>query len=242
LTPYQLRNRFLALHHDVYIGRETPLDPLMRAKACWLRSRRRGVLAEFSASALHGARWIDPARPAAIIDSNRRAAVGVHVREERIEEDEICVLGGMRVTTPARTAIDLARRYPLDLAVAAIDALGQAVELKPVDVELLIDRYRGRRPRSQCATTGDMSTRISTWVCRRPPVRDPAARPRGVGSPSVTPARDSWPKATVALRSRRQQRQAGSRRLSSSAANAAAARISAPRRSQPTLASPRMVS
>jgi hypothetical protein len=56
LTPYQLRNRFLALHQDVYIGRETPLDPLMRAKACWLRSRRRGVLAEFSASVLHRAR------------------------------------------------------------------------------------------------------------------------------------------------------------------------------------------
>ncbi len=145
ITPYQLRSRFVALHQDVYIGKETPLDPVTRAKACWLRSRRRGVLAEFSASALHGARWIDPARPAAIIDSNRRTAAGVQVREERVDEDEICVIGGMRVTTPARTAIDLARRHPLDLAVAAIDALGQAVDLKPADVELLTDRYRGRR-------------------------------------------------------------------------------------------------
>ncbi len=145
LTPYQLRTRFVALHQDVYVGKERPLDPVMRAKACWLRSRRRGVLTEFSASALHGARWIDPARPAAIIDSNRRPAAGVQVREECIDDDEICVIDGMRVTTPARTAIDLARRHPLNLAVAAIDALGQAVELKPADVELLVDRYQGRR-------------------------------------------------------------------------------------------------
>ena len=69
----------------------------------------------------------------------------MHVREERIDADEICVVDGMPVTTPARTAIDLARRHPLGRAVAAIDALGQVVELKPVDIELLIDRYKGRR-------------------------------------------------------------------------------------------------
>ncbi len=51
----------------------------------------------------------------------------------------------MRVTTPARTALDLARRYPTDIAVAAIDALVQATDLKIADVELLGDRYRGRR-------------------------------------------------------------------------------------------------
>ena len=145
ITPYRLRSRFVALHQDVYLARGTALTPVLRARAAWLRSRRRGVLAEFSAAALHGARWIDPARPAAIIDTNRRTAAGVYVREERIDDDEVCVIDGMPVTTPARTALDLARRYPLDLAVAAIDALGQAVEFKPADIELLTDRYQGRR-------------------------------------------------------------------------------------------------
>lgn len=51
----------------------------------------------------------------------------------------------MRVTTPARAALNLACRYPLGVAVAAIDALAQATELKLVDVEVLLDRYRGRR-------------------------------------------------------------------------------------------------
>jgi len=145
LTPYELRTRFFTLHQDVYVPRETELTAAIRAKASWLRSRRRGILAGFSASALYGARWIDPALPAAIIDSNRRPAPGVQVWEERIEPDEIAIVDGMRLTIPARTALDLARRCPQAVAVAAIDALAQAVELKPADIELLAGRYAGRR-------------------------------------------------------------------------------------------------
>jgi hypothetical protein len=145
LTPYELRSRYVPLHKDVYVPKDAELTPVLRAKACWLRSRRRGVLAGFSASALHGSKWIDPALPAAIIGTNRRRAAGVQIWEERIEADEITVVDGMRVTTPARTALDLARHYRRDLAVAAIDALAQAVEVKMADIELLVDRYRGRR-------------------------------------------------------------------------------------------------
>jgi hypothetical protein len=145
LTPYELRSRYVALHKDVYVPRDAELTATLRAKACWLRSRRRGVLAGFSASALHGAKWIDSALPAAILDTNRRRAEGVQIWEERIEADEIAVIDGMSLTTPARTALDLARRFPLGLAVAAVDALVQATELKMADIELLVDRYRGRR-------------------------------------------------------------------------------------------------
>jgi Protein of unknown function (DUF559) len=145
LTRYELRSRYVALHQDVYVLRDAELTAALRAKACWLRSRRRGILAGFSASALHGAKWIDPFCPAAIIDTNRRPAPGVQIWEERIDEDEIAVVNGMRVTTAARTAVDLARRYPLDVAVAAVDALAQATEVKLADVELLVVRYQGRR-------------------------------------------------------------------------------------------------
>jgi hypothetical protein len=144
LSRHELRSRYAALHRNVYVPRDAELTPVLRAKACWLRSRRRGILAGFSASALHGARWIDPSRPAAIIDSNRRKTPGVQVWEERIEPDEITVVTQMRVTTPARTALDLARRYPRGIAIAAVDALVQATELKMADVDALVDRYRGR--------------------------------------------------------------------------------------------------
>jgi hypothetical protein len=145
VTPHELRSRYVPLHKDVYLPRDAELTAVLRAKACWLRSRRRGVLAGFSASALHGSKWIDPALPAAIIDTNRRPTPGVRVWEAHIEADEIAVVDHMRLTTPARTALDLAGRHPTDVAVASIDALVQATDLKMADVELLVDRYRGRR-------------------------------------------------------------------------------------------------
>lgn len=145
LTRHRLRTRFVALHHDVYLAKDAELTPVLRAKACWLRSRRRGVIAGFSASAMHGARWIDGRRPATIIDTNRRCVPGVEVWEQSIEADEICLIGGMRVTTPARTALDLVCMYPLDEAVAAIDSLARATRLKLADVDVLVQRYNGRR-------------------------------------------------------------------------------------------------
>lgn len=99
LTPYQLRSRYIALHKDVYVPRDAKLTAQLRAKALWLRSRRRGVLAGHSASVLHGARWVDPGLPAAIIDSNARHEPGIQVWEDRIEADEVCVVDGVRVTT-----------------------------------------------------------------------------------------------------------------------------------------------
>ncbi|MGH3558341.1 MAG: hypothetical protein ACRDTK_12755 [Mycobacterium sp.] len=145
LTRHRLRTQFVALHRDIYIGKDAELTPVLRAKACWLRSQRRGVLAGYSASALHGARWIDAWQPAAIIHTNRRRIPGVEVWEQLIEPDEICVVDRMRITTPERTALDLACVYPLDEAVAAIDSLARATRLKLADVDVLAQRYKGRR-------------------------------------------------------------------------------------------------
>jgi hypothetical protein len=144
LTRYTLRRDFIALHKDVYLDKNSRVTPIVRAKGASLRSRRRGVLAGFSASSLHGARWIDAHLPAAIIDTNRRRTPGVTAWADTIEDDEICIIDGMRVTTPARTALDLACRYPVDSAVAAIDALARATRLKMADVDLLAHRYRRR--------------------------------------------------------------------------------------------------
>jgi hypothetical protein len=55
------------------------------------------------------------------------------------------MLRGIPVTAPARTALDLASRYPRDMAVELIDALARATRLKMADVELLAERYKGRR-------------------------------------------------------------------------------------------------
>lgn len=156
LTPYQLRSRYVAIHKDVYVPRDLELSARLKAKALWLRSRRRGVLAGYSASALHGAKWIGADMPAAIIDTNHRREPGVQVWKDRVEPGEITVIEGMRVTTPARTALDLASRYPLDSAIAAVDALMQATSLKLPDIEVIAERYRGRRGIKAARTVLDL--------------------------------------------------------------------------------------
>ncbi|MCV7216129.1 DUF559 domain-containing protein [Mycobacterium crocinum] len=145
LTRHELRTRFRPIHQDVYIPVDAELSPVLRAKACWLRSRRRGVLVGFSASAVHGAKWIDNRRAAEISDANRRLVPGVIARACLIEFDELCLKAGLTLTTPARTALDLLCWYPTDTAITAVDALARATRLKVADVELLAERHQGRR-------------------------------------------------------------------------------------------------
>jgi hypothetical protein len=144
LTPYALRSRFVAVHRDVYIQANTPLTALTRAKAAWLWSGRRGVLAGRSAAALHGAKWVPDDAPAQILYRNRRPPKGIEAWSDGYAADEVQSLRDVVVTTPARTALDLACRYPLD-AVAQIDALARATKLKVEDVLQLAEGHRGRR-------------------------------------------------------------------------------------------------
>ena len=143
LTRHELRTRFVAVHQDVYVERGTRPTAVLRAKAAWLRSRRHGVLAGYSAAAMHGARYIDPGLPAHIIDANRRPARGITAWADAIDHDDICAIGEMRLTDPVRTAIDLARRVTEDDAVVIIDALARAARLKTTDVALAAERFDG---------------------------------------------------------------------------------------------------
>ena len=145
LTPYALRSRFVAMYPDIYIPTDAEVTAITRAEAAWLWSRRQGVVAGQSAAALHGAKWVDDHGPAEVLWPNRRPPTGIHAWSDGFAIDEVELIGGIRVTTPARTALDLACRYPLGKAVAAIDALARATHLKMADVELLADRYKGRR-------------------------------------------------------------------------------------------------
>src|ERR1700759_474644 len=144
-THSQLRSRYTRVFRDVYVLKGTKLTPKLRAHAAWLWSRRRGVIAGFSAAALHGCTWIDAARVVDIIHDNRHPLAGLRIWSDRLASDEIDTVAGIAVTTPARTALDLACWYPTTTAVAALDDLVRATDVKMPDVELLIARYRGRR-------------------------------------------------------------------------------------------------
>lgn len=103
----------------------------------------RGVLAGYSAAALHGTRYIDASLPANIIDTNKRSERGIIVWADKLTAGDVCAVGEMLMTTPSRTAVDLARKYPEDVAV--LDALARSARLTVDDLQAAVERYRGLR-------------------------------------------------------------------------------------------------
>lgn len=140
-----LQRRNTRIFRDVYIDAAIELTPDVRAWAAWLWSHRRGVVAGLAAAALHGSAWIDSALVVDLYHDNRHRLPGLMVRSECLDPDDTCIVDGLPVTTPARTALDIGCWYRPAKSVAAIDALARATDLKMADVELLAGHHRGRR-------------------------------------------------------------------------------------------------
>ena len=144
LTRGQLRWHYTAIHPDVYVckGIERTLEVNTQAASLWVAD---GVVAGRAAAALHEASFVGADTPIELIGPGRRPRDGVIVREERISPDEITQVGGIAVTTPERTALDLARHLRRYQAVAHLDALAAAAAVDPEAVLRLARRYRGAR-------------------------------------------------------------------------------------------------
>ena len=145
VNRYQLATRYDAVFRNVYVPKGQVVRPVDKARAAWLWSERRATAAGLSAAALHGALWIDAKLPAEINQPHRHKTNGIVLHSDKLADDEICVANGVPATTPARTAYDLGRRRGRTTAVIRIDALMQATDLKPADIQLLVDRHRGAR-------------------------------------------------------------------------------------------------
>jgi very-short-patch-repair endonuclease len=145
LTKSRLCSRYTRIFRDVYVDPSVEVTAALRAKAGWLWAKRQGIVAGFSAAALHGSRWVDDIVTVELIYDNRHRLPGIQTRGNCIGEDEIGTIAGVPVTTPARTALDLGCWYPVMTAVAAIDLLARATDIKAADIEWLAHRYPGRR-------------------------------------------------------------------------------------------------
>ncbi|WP_301120834.1 hypothetical protein [Mycolicibacterium fortuitum] len=145
LTRGQLRWRYAAAHPRVYLPKDTVRTLHANTMAAWLWAGRRGIVAGRAAAALHGAQWVRDDAPVELITEHGRRRPGVIVREARIRPDEVCQIGDFNVTTPLRTALDLARFLPRDDAVAHLDALAIATGIDAEQVLELAARYRGLR-------------------------------------------------------------------------------------------------
>ncbi|HZC89197.1 MAG TPA: hypothetical protein VE400_00740 [Mycobacterium sp.] len=141
LTRGQLRWNYCSIFPGVYAPRTTAASLWRDTVGAWLWSGRTGVIAGRAAAALHGALWVDAGTPIEMIWRNGRPPSGIVVRNERIDVDEIVEVGEMAVTSPARTALDLARHLPRDVAVRHLDALARATDVKAYEALSLAERH-----------------------------------------------------------------------------------------------------
>lgn len=141
LTKHQLLTRHRAIFHNVYLPNDVAMTAAIKAHAAWLFAGPDAVLAGVSAAAVYGTKWLDADAPAVIVRSDRHRPAGLTVHSYQLTTDDVCIRRGMRVTTPARTALDIGRLLPPEDSVPILDALLNATRLNTGEVEkLMADR------------------------------------------------------------------------------------------------------
>ncbi len=145
VSRHELARWYRPIYPNVHAPRQEELTLRDRTIGAWLWSKRRAIVTGVAASAIHGAEWVDPDTAIELIYENTHPCKGVVARNERIGDDEITLVDGVRVATVARTAFDLGRYQPRDRAIARMDALMRAAQFSGEEVLLLAKRYRGAR-------------------------------------------------------------------------------------------------
>lgn len=145
LTRRTLASRHDAVYRNVYLKKGTELTASTRAVAAWLWSGRQASMAGLSAAALYRTRWIEADEPAELYRRNGKPVDGILIHRDELADDETRLVGGIAVTTPARTAFDLGRRRGRVQAVVRLDALAQATSVRLTDIVPLVGRHPGAR-------------------------------------------------------------------------------------------------
>ncbi|HEV7788052.1 MAG TPA: DUF559 domain-containing protein [Pseudonocardia sp.] len=149
LTASALRGpRYRRLLPDVYAPAELDADLALRARAGYLwASRYSGVLGGWAAAELFATHCAPAGAPVEVVlpDARVRTPAGLVVYRDRLAEDERRTYRGIGLTTPVRTAYDLARRCSLAEAVVAVDALAGRFGFAPAEILGLARRHRGAR-------------------------------------------------------------------------------------------------
>lgn len=107
--------RFRRLFPDIYVCASVEVTLALRSRAAYLFIAGRGVLGGYSAAEVLGASCGPADAPAEVVllpGRRQRPLTGLDVRRDRLSPDEITTVRGVPVTTPLRTAYDLARRTP----------------------------------------------------------------------------------------------------------------------------------
>lgn len=137
VTADELRGpRFRRLFPDLYLPADREPDLVTRSRAAFLLVERMGgVLSGYSAAALLNADCAPLDPPAeVIVPRPARPHPGLRITRGNLPERDVTIRRDCRVTSPERTAWDLARRLPLIEAAVAMDALAHGRTFRPSDL------------------------------------------------------------------------------------------------------------
>jgi len=189
-----VRRNCRAIMPNVYLAKQIEPSLSQRTVAAYLWSGREAVIAGLAAASIHGSKYVDDDATVELIWKNARAPRGVKTRDDLLLPGEFDVRAGLPVTTPARTAFDLGRRGRIGMAVARLDALAAATQLKPRDVFDVAASHRHTRGLRQLEKALDLmdagaESPKETWLrllaiddgYPRPRTQIPVAKPHGWG-------------------------------------------------------------
>jgi very-short-patch-repair endonuclease len=113
------------LYRDVYVAAGAPVDHLTRCQAAALLLPPGGALSHRSAAMLYGANVLAMGQPVEVCvpGGGLRAQPGLAVVRSPLAVADVWGRGGLPVTSPLRTAFDLARGPDLVAGVVGVDAL-----------------------------------------------------------------------------------------------------------------------
>jgi hypothetical protein len=137
----------------VYLRTDVPLTIAIRAACLAKVLPDHAVVCDHTAAWLHGVDCQPPAAQDAplpldvvsVDGADRTTRAGTHGGKRTLADDEIWIIGGVKVTSPTRTACDLARRRGRRQALAVLDAFMRHCGLSHDDYRVMARRFRGRR-------------------------------------------------------------------------------------------------
>jgi hypothetical protein len=213
LTPHQLRSSaWVRVRHDIYADSRLERDHRLECEATGLWLPRGAVIAGPSAAYLYGvehaARFGDEVHVIAPPEQPSMGQRGIRVHHTQLAPGEIRATGGVRRTTPLRTAWDLTAWLGVVPAVSIIDGLLAAELVHPSALLELTRSRAGQRGCRQAARAFDLAdgraqsppesvlrVRLVLSGLPRPVPQHPVVLPDG----SVYHPDLSWPDYRVAV-------------------------------------------
>jgi hypothetical protein len=210
VTARQLKaGLYRRLVRNVYADPGIPADHQLHARGAALLMPADAVLGGRSAACWYDAPFAAAGDPVLVLAPYRpawRGPRGVRVHRTELDPADVTIVDDVPMTTPVRTAWDIATLETVPAAVAMLDAMVRAGHLRPEELDRLLMGARGRWRASRAATVlplvdGRSESPPESWVrvaCARAGL--PAATPQYVveqGDEFVARVDLAWPDQRV---------------------------------------------